>query len=563
MILRANRAAVTLLGKSSKTLARKPIPVVADGESRRAIRKALGELSAGTSTTGLTVRLRAAGGGAIVAQGRLSAVRDQGGRLTEVRWIIRDVTQLARLQGELEGLNEELERRVRERTADLEHANQAKDELLRREQLARAAAEAAQRRVTLLAEASAILGRTYDFNASLPAVARLVVPELADWCIVDLVEEDGSIYRLAVCFADPTHESLARALPRRYAAEVAESYPLHHILDSGRPEFVSSAPAALLETLTRDREYVSFLRTAGVRSALFVPCVARGVSVGLITLLMVASRRRLGPDDVALAEDLAGRVAHNVDATRLYRQAYEANQAKANFLAVISHELRTPLNAIMGYADLMRLGIPDPLPAAARVQVERIDAASRHLLGLIEGVLDFARLEAGRESLHAEDVALPALVREATALVEPLATARGLSVEWSVAPDVPKLRSDPAKLRQILLNLAGNAVKYTDQGHVRIEVSHECDQVLLRVHDTGVGIAVRHLDRIFEPFWRAEELPKRRGNGPGLGLSVVRRLVTLLGGDVDVHSVVGKGSTFVVRLPLSLALPRQGHASPG
>jgi PAS domain S-box-containing protein len=237
------------------------------------------------------------------------------------------------------------------------------------------------------------------------------------------------------------------------------------------------------------------------------------------------------------------------DAERARAAAEEASEAKSVFMATMSHELRTPLNAMIGYADLLQMGIPDPISPRAGEQVSRIGVAARHLLQLIEEILTFSRLEAGREVVEAEPVSLAGLVHEVRVIVEPLAREKGL--HWSVhrAPGVDVIRTDPRKLRQILINLVGNAVKFTGQGKVELAIDRGGGWVVFRVRDTGSGIAPEHLEVIFQPFHQLVTDRSRRAHGTGLGLTVSLGLTRLLGGDLTVESTPGQGSTFILRLP--------------
>jgi signal transduction histidine kinase len=229
-------------------------------------------------------------------------------------------------------------------------------------------------------------------------------------------------------------------------------------------------------------------------------------------------------------------------------RAEDANRAKASFLATMSHELRTPLNAIMGYRDLLDAEISGPLTTDQRGQLQRIDLASRHLLQMIEEILTFSRLEAGREVLRLEKVDVVRLAMETCKLVEPLATQKALSFGCE-SPQRIEVETDPGKLRQILLNLLSNAIKFTDRGEVRLCISEQPESVLFEVCDTGVGIAEGQIDRIFEPFHQAPTPSARRPGGTGLGLTVSRELARLLGGDVSVTSSPGQGSTFALCIP--------------
>lgn len=274
-------------------------------------------------------------------------------------------------------------------------------------------------------------------------------------------------------------------------------------------------------------------------------------------LAVVACRRPDFPTDV---ESFLGRVAVEqamlaIHASRLVASLKAANAAKATFLATMSHELRTPLNAVIGYSELLGGEVTGALNAQQRQHVRRIDAAARHLLGLIESILSFARLEAGKEEVTVADID-PARVTESVAgMIEPMARAKSLMLKVRIPPDLPLIPTDEAKLRQILLNLLSNAVKFTRQGGIALDVTTHSDAMCWTVTDSGSGIAPADVDRIFEPFRQVNDRHADRPPGTGLGLSVSRQLARLLGGDVAVASAVERGSAFTLRLPLAVQGP--------
>jgi signal transduction histidine kinase len=233
-----------------------------------------------------------------------------------------------------------------------------------------------------------------------------------------------------------------------------------------------------------------------------------------------------------------------------------ANTAKSNFLAVMSHELRTPLSAIIGYEELLADGITGPVNDAQKHQLGRMKASAQHLLHLIDQILSYSRVDAGREMVQPEDVDANEIAHDAATLVEPLAREKGLPLEVVASGYALPMLTDPGKVRQILVNLLSNAVKFTPAGRVTLIVQHDGGVVRYVVRDTGIGIANEHRDQIFDAFWQVEQPSTRRVGGTGLGLSVTRRLARLLGGDVVVESKVGEGSAFTVTLPLEV--PRGG-----
>ena len=254
---------------------------------------------------------------------------------------------------------------------------------------------------------------------------------------------------------------------------------------------------------------------------------------------------------VAFVQDVTERVAREDELRTAMESAQAADRAKSNFLAAMSHELRTPIGAMSAYADLLHDGIFGPVSEAQREHLARIKAVGSHLLGVVEEILHFARIEAGREELTTADADAVQLLRDALLVVEPLASKRGLDLHCELPGAPIAMHTDPVKVRQILINLLGNAVKFTDRGRVAARISTSADDatVTFEVADTGPGIAEEDLRRIFDPLVQVSSSTTRTHEGTGLGLSVSRELAQLLGGALHVTSTLGAGSIFVVRLP--------------
>src|SRR5438874_428983 len=238
----------------------------------------------------------------------------------------------------------------------------------------------------------------------------------------------------------------------------------------------------------------------------------------------------------------------------LQRQAIEleqASQLKSQFLANMSHEFRTPLNAILGYTSMLLQGVNGELSAPQKKNLGRVDSNAKHLLNIINDLLDISRIEAGKMPLHADQFELPTLVGELLAEVEPLIDKARLSASTELDGDLPAVESDRQKVKQIALNLLTNAIKFTPYGavHVRAAYDAQREEVAIAVQDTGIGIAEKDQQKIFEDFRQADDSVTRQYGGAGLGLSICRRLANMLGGTLTVESNVGAGSTFTLRVP--------------
>jgi signal transduction histidine kinase len=322
------------------------------------------------------------------------------------------------------------------------------------------------------------------------------------------------------------------------------------VILTGRPVFIARIDEAVQRRIARSDEQYDAIRRLNFQSAIIVPLRAGGRVLGSMGFFRDAGNRRFDQRDTLFADELSNRTSAAIQQSRLFEEARSANKAKSDFLAVMSHELRTPLTTVTGYTDLMLAGVPEPLPEKAEAYVRRIRVAAGHLLGLIEQILVYTRLEIGREQPHPERLHVVEIVREAASLIEPVSAERG--IRFRVEPVDPSLvmETDPTMVRQILLNLLSNAVKFTDRGEVTLTARGDKYDIVFEVRDTGIGIAAEHVEHIFDPFWQVDQSATRRAGGTGLGLSVTRRLARFLGGEVVVESLVGSGSTFLARLPM-------------
>jgi PAS domain S-box-containing protein len=451
-----------------------------------------------------------------------------------------------------------------------------------------------------LAESSRVLASSLDYATTLRAVARLAVPTLADWCAVDVLTEDGALQRLAVEHVDPAKVRLASEAEERWPSDREAPQGVHHVLRTGESEMMSHIPEALLTAAARDPEHLALLRALGLRSYVCVPLTARGRVLGALTLVHAESGRSHDEADLVLAEELARRAAVAIDNARLFgeteearnqleqqtgeleeaqaememahdelQRAYEelaerthdaerarqaadeANAAKSSFLATMSHELRTPLNAIAGYTQLLDMGIHGPVSPEQREALEKIHRNQTHLLGLINDVLNFAKIEAGQVQYEVDDVPLDAALAAVEALVEPQLHARDLRYRYRGGDPRVTVRADRERMEQVVLNLLSNAIKFTEPGgEVELWWDTEGGTARIHVRDTGRGIPTDKLEEIFEPFVQVDPALTRSAEGTGLGLAISRDLARAMKGDLTARSQEGEGSVFTLTLPV-------------
>jgi signal transduction histidine kinase len=295
---------------------------------------------------------------------------------------------------------------------------------------------------------------------------------------------------------------------------------------------------------------------AGFHSALIVPLVGADRIMGA-TILERRAAGEFPEATIRLMQALATQSVMAIQNARLFReiadkseQLAQASQHKSQFLANMSHELRTPMNAILGYTELMADGIYGELPQRATGVLERVQNNGKHLLALINDVLDLAKIEAGQLAMTLEDYAMPDVVQSVVSATEGMATTKGLKFTADIAPGLPPGRGDARRLSQVLLNLVGNAVKFTDVGEVAIGARAENGTFVLTVRDTGPGIAAADQGKIFEEFQQVDNSNTRKKGGTGLGLAISKRMVEMQGGTISVDSELGHGATFRVTLPV-------------
>ncbi len=396
--------------------------------------------------------------------------------------------------------------------------------LLAEERAGRAIAEVTERRSRLLSEVSKALAASFEFEAALVTVARLLVPELAEHCAIALCDDDrpGESRQVFVLYVDPGQTERVRHLSPR-AAEPAPPGAAR-VMATGQSELHEEVPASLLPEWALDPEQLQLARDLRLDSAMVVPMGVRGRVFGAITLLSSRPGRRYGAEDLMLAEEIGRRAGTAIDNACLYRAAQQAIGVRDQFLAIASHELKTPLTALMlviAFAQRALERIPNPPPLMGS-KIAALSRQGRRLDQLVTNLLDVTRIRAGRLHVSIEQVDLAAVVREVTERHEQEATLAGCALEV-VAGEPVIGQWDPSRVDQVVSNLLSNAIKYGPGKPISLVVRSDGDTALLSVTDRGIGIAPEDHERVFQRFERA--VASGGVAGMGLGLWIVREIV--------------------------------------
>jgi signal transduction histidine kinase/HAMP domain-containing protein len=412
--------------------------------------------------------------------------------------------------------------------------------------------EQAEARLRFLAEASRQLAASLDSTETLASVARLAVPHLADYCIIDLVQENGEVRRVATGHGPPERQALVAQL-RRFPPSLAATgrHSVGRVIRTGQADLAPVLTDAQIDEIAHDPDHRALLRALAPTSHVIVPLIARGRTLGALTFVSTGGRRQYGPADLALAEELARRAALAIDNAGLYGEAQGSIRLREEFLSIASHELRTPLTTVKGYVQLLarRLRRDAPSSEPSVQLVDQLELQVGRLEALISDLLDVSHLHQGRLNLRPEPVDLHALASEVLARFSQAPELTDRHQLALAAPQPVRGVWDASRLDQVLTNLISNALKYSPEGgEVRVSITATDAWAEIAVSDQGIGIPPAEQAKLFQPFARGETA-RQRFAGTGLGLYISAQIVERHGGTLTVQSEPGVGSIFTVRLP--------------
>ncbi len=489
-----------------------------------------------------------------------SLKRDDQGQPEYFISVVEDITSRKLDEARIHQLNNELEQRVIARTVDLQATNaHLQTEIVRREQLTKQVFEQAERATSLALLSQQLAESGHDLSLLFVTIARFSTMLLGDSCVITMLDGDAQRARVVQLWH---RDAEARSF-------IEDMQPLSFV----RPHTItgkvmSTEQAIRVPVVTSEiiahataPEYQPYIQRFGMSSLLIVPLRARGQLLGTIGVSRDKSGNPYTEDDQLLLQDLADRAGVMIENARLFAEAEQArteaeraNRAKSEFLTNMSHELRTPLNAIIGFTGTLLMRLPGPLNNRQEHQLATVQRSAKHLLALINDILDLAKIESGKVELRREPVICQSIIHEVYTTLLPLAEEKALRLIVDLPEEPLKTWSDTRVLRQIVTNLVGNAIKFTDEGTIGISLCHAPpvnapSMLTIAVQDTGIGMSPEGQARLFQAFSRVHADDGQAREGTGMGLRLSRLLAERLGGTITVTSAPGRGSTFTLHLP--------------
>jgi PAS domain S-box-containing protein len=417
--------------------------------------------------------------------------------------------------------------------------------------------ERVEKQQRFLAEAGSVLSSSLDYEQTLATVGELAVRELADWCIVEIVEREERARRLKVVSADPGRAALCAQLEQVHL-DRTRSHLGHTAVETKRPLLIERIKSEQIESFAQGDEHLAMLRAMEPRSLIELPLLIRGEILGVLVFISSTPDRLYGPADLPFAEAIAERAALAIENGRLYQQAVHATELRDEVLGIVAHDLRNPLSSILLQSQLLRP--PDAGPdRRSHRPAEVIQRAAKRMNRLIRDLLDVSTMEAGRFAIEHARISPSELLAEFVEAQRPMAAASTLELRLDVSDELPDIWGDSSRVLQVLENLIGNASKFTAPGGlITIGAVPRSGEVVFWVADSGCGISAEGLPHVFDRFWQARKGDRK---GAGLGLPITRGIVEAHGGRIWVESTPGRGTIFFFTIP-EAARTAASHVEP-
>lgn len=413
----------------------------------------------------------------------------------------------------------------------------------------------AEDNLVFLSNASALLSTSLDYETTLDTVATLAVPNVGDWCSIEMLDAAGELQSVAVAHKDPNRVEWARELRAHSPIDMSAPQGLPQVLRTGKSELYPLVTDEMLVASARDEEELSLARGLGMTSAMIVPIWSSGMPSGGITFVTTESRRRYTETDLAMAEELASRASLAIDNARLYRQAQTALALRNEFISIASHELKTPVTSLKVYAQMIGRQARRKGDAQTALQLSKMETQVDKLTKLIANLLDVSKIEAGKLEYQMEEFDLVELVEEIAESPKAIDESHSVMVQ---ACDSIVLSGDRDRIGQVILNLVSNAIKYSpDSTTVEVRVFCADTTATVAVRDFGIGIDPKFHGHVFDRFFQVADPEERTFPGLGMGLYISREIARRHGGDITVDSAKGEGATFSLVLPLPDAVPEE------
>lgn len=400
-----------------------------------------------------------------------------------------------------------------------------------------------------LAEASRLLASSLDFQTTLNNVAKLAVPEIADWCAIDLLDSKGELAQVAVAHKDPKKVKWAKELRKADPPDLNDPTGIPNVIRTGKSEFYPEITDELLVKVAKSKKQLKLMRDLGFTSAMVVPLCKEGKCIGGITFVTTETKKRYTKTDLIMAEELANRASIALENAGLYKASQEAVELRDNFISVASHELKTPVTSVKMFTQVLKHHSEQIGDQKAVEQLSTMDKQLNKLTELIYNLLNVSKIQAGRMEFKQELFDFDKSVKEVIDVLQQTSPKHKIEVQGETRK---KIVGDEERIGQVVNNLVANAIKYSPKAKkVIICLESDKESVKVAVKDFGIGMHTEHLGKIFERFYRVYDTTDKTFPGLGIGLYISQEIVKRHGGKLWVESDIGKGSTFYFTLPVN------------